>query len=119
MKLLEEIMVDLRFVKSHTLQPKWYKVLKIFILLGFLAAYWCWFGFFKTMVFLVVFFLLSFLLHMLYRVKTKKFTQNWLDFVVLAEDGEAKTKSIGKFYYPAIVFNAIIAVIISQMMLKT
>ena len=27
--LLDEIKVDLAFVRSHTLQPKWYKALKI------------------------------------------------------------------------------------------
>jgi len=114
MKLLEEIRYDLRFIKSHTVQPKWYKVLKIFILVGFLAAYWYWFGFLKTVIFLAVFLFLSFLLHMLYRLKTHKYTQSWLDFVVVEENNEIKAKSIGKFYYSAIVFNAIIALIISQ-----
>ena len=113
-KLLEEIKYDLRFVKSHSLQPKWYKVLKIFILLGFIAGYWTFFGLMKTIVFLVVFLLLSFFVHMHYRARTHKFTQSWLDFVVVEENGAIKAKSIGKFYYAAIVLNAAIAVIISQ-----
>ena len=113
-KLLEEIKYDLRFVKSHSLQPKWYKVLKIFILLGFIAGYWTFFGLMKTIVFLVVFLLLSFFVHMLYRARTHKFTQSWLDFVVVEENGAIKAKSIGKFYYAAIVLNAAIAVTISQ-----
>ena len=114
MKLLEEIRYDLRFIKSHTVQPKWYKVLKVFILVGFLAAYWYWFGLLKTVIFLAAFFFLSFLLHMLYRIKTHKYTQSWLDFVVVEENNEIKAKSIGKFYYSAIVFNAIISFLISQ-----
>ena len=114
MKVLEEIRYDLRFIKSHTVQPKWYKVLKVFILVGFLTAYWYWFGLLKTVIFLAVFFFLSFLLHMLYRLKTHKYTQSWLDFVVVEENNEIKAKSIGKFYYSAIVFNAIISFLISQ-----
>lgn len=30
-KLLAEIKHDLNFIKSHTLQPRWFKVLKIFV----------------------------------------------------------------------------------------
>lgn len=32
--LLDEIKLDLHFLKSHTLQPKWFKVLKVFYLTG-------------------------------------------------------------------------------------
>jgi hypothetical protein len=38
-RLFNEIKDDVSFIKSHTLQPKWYKVLKIFILLVF-GSYW-------------------------------------------------------------------------------
>jgi len=113
-KLLREIKYDFDFIKSHSLQPKWYKFLKIFILLGFLAGYRCLFGLLKTVVFLAVFMFLSFLLHLLYRVKTRKYKKSWLDFVVVEEDNEMKAKSVGKFYYLAIVLNTIIALIISQ-----
>ena len=37
-KLIDEIKYDLNFIKSHTLQPKWFKILKLFILLGFLGG---------------------------------------------------------------------------------
>ena len=37
--LLDEIKVDLAFVRSHTLQPTWYKALKVVILVGFLSGY--------------------------------------------------------------------------------
>ena len=50
-KLLDEIKHDLNFIKSHTLQPKWYKILKVFMLLGFLVGYACLFGTLKTVVF--------------------------------------------------------------------
>jgi hypothetical protein len=42
--LLEEIKLDVNFVKSHSLQPKWYKALKVVILVGFLAGYGYLFG---------------------------------------------------------------------------
>jgi protein-S-isoprenylcysteine O-methyltransferase Ste14 len=116
LNLLEEIKYDLNFIKSHTLQPKWYKFLKVLILVGFLVGYWILFGFAKTIVFLAVFLFLSFLIHLLYRVKTNKFKRSWLDFVVVNEDNEIKAKSIGKYYYAAIVLNASIAVFISQVL---
>lgn len=113
--LLKEVKDDVDFVKSHTLQPKWYKYGKIFILLGVLVGYYALFGLSKTAVFLGVFFLLSLLLHMLYRVKTHKFTRSWLDFVVVDEDGQPKAQRIGAFYYGAIICNAIVALVISQL----
>ena len=114
MKLLNEIKDDVSFIKSHTMQPKWYKILKIFILLGFLAGYWYLFGTIKTGIFFAVFMVLSLLVHVVYRVKTNKWKRNWLDFVVVEEAGEIKAKSIGKFYYSAVVINAVLSLVISQ-----
>jgi len=114
MKLLNEIKDDVSFIKSHTMQPKWYKILKIFILLGFLAGYWYLFGTIKTGIFFAVFMVLSLLVHVVYRVKTNKWKRSWLDFVVVEEAGEIKAKSIGKFYYSAVVINAVLSLVISQ-----
>jgi Ca2+-dependent lipid-binding protein len=115
-KLHQEIKDDLAFIKSHTMQPQWYKVLKIFILVGFLAGYYYLFGFVKTVVFFALFILLMLLVHLVYRFKTDKFQKSWLDFIV-AETGEGvKAKSIGKFYYAAIIFNALCSGIISQLL---
>ena len=113
-ELLEEVKYDLNFIKNHSLQPKWYKVLKVWILLGVMAGYWYWFGLLKTVVFFAVFIFLGFLLHLLYRVKTDKFKRTWLDFVVVEEGDEMKAKSIGMFYYSAILLFAVIAWIVSQ-----
>lgn len=115
-KLLQEIKHDLAFIKSHTLQPQWYKVLKIFILLGFLAGYYYLFGFMKTMVFLAVFLFLMLLVHLVYRFKTAKFQKSWLDFIVVNTEEGVKARSIGKFYYAAIILNALCSVIISQLL---
>jgi hypothetical protein len=112
--LLEEIKYDLNFMKSHSLQPRWYKFLKVFILVGFLVGYECLFGWVRAMVFLASFISLSLLVHLLYRAKTNKWTKSWLDFVVVEEGHERRVRSIGKFYYSAIVLNTLVSVVISQ-----
>jgi hypothetical protein len=115
-RLLEELQYDLRFIRSHTLQPKWYKVLKVFILLGFLLVYLSTFGWVKTVIFLSIFLFLSFLVHMLYRTQTKRWERSWLDFIVVEENGEIHAESIGKFYYSAVLLNAILALVLSQVL---
>jgi len=114
-RLLQEIKDDLAFIKSHTLQPQWYKALKIFILVGFLAGYYYLFGFKKTVIFFAVFMFLMLLVHLAYRFKTDKFQKSWLDFSVEKTDQGVKAKSIGRFYYAAIILNAIGSAIVSQM----
>lgn len=111
---IEEILIDLDFVKRHTLQPAWFKIVKIFILLGFLSAYILSFDWQHGLVFILVFFSLSTFLHFIYRRKTKRWQQSWLDFEVYEENGERKYKRIGKFYYGAILINALLAILISQ-----
>jgi hypothetical protein len=115
-KLLDEIRYDAGFIRSHSLQPKWYKVLKVFILLGFLLAYLGFFGWAKTVIFFTVFLGLNLLIHMLYRVKTNKYRQSWLDFTVVEQNGEIRAKSIGMYYYLMVIFNTIIALVISQVL---
>jgi hypothetical protein len=114
-KLLNEIKHDLSFIKSHTLQPQWYKLLKVFIVLGFMAGYSFMFGALKTLLFFIVFFSLALLVHFTYRIKTNRWTQSWLDFVVIEENGEIRADRIGIFYYLAIILNAGLSLIISQL----
>jgi hypothetical protein len=115
-KVINEIKHDLSFIKSHTLQPKWYKVLKIFIVLGVLVGYFYLFGLLKTILFFALFIFMSFIVHLIYRVKTNKWTRSWLDFIVIEENNEIKAESIGKFYYMAIGVNAILSFSISQIL---
>ena len=115
-KVINEIKDDLSFIKSHTLQPQWYKVFKVFMIFGFLAGYFYLFGIFKTIIFFVVFILLSLIVHLIYRVNTDKWSRSWLDFVVTEENGELKAERIGKFYYIAIVVNTLISLVISQVL---
>jgi hypothetical protein len=113
-RLFKEIKDDASFIKSHTLQPRWYKILKPFLILGFLVGYYLLFGIYKTVFFFTCFFLLSFLVHMIYRVKTEKYQKSWLDFLVVEVNGEVQAKSIGKYYYGAIVINTLISFLVSQ-----
>ena len=111
---LSELKYDLNFLRSHTLQPKWFKVLKVFMVLGFLWGYDSLFGDRKTIIFSLVFLMLMLGVHFLYRVMTSRYTQSWLDFIVYEEDGERKYKRIGAFYYGMVLASAILAHIISQ-----
>ena len=113
-KIFVELKHDLNFIKSHTLQPKWFKVLKVFLLLGFLGGYVFLFGWGKTIVFSISFCGLMLIVHFLYRAKTRRWSQSWLDFIVYEEDGEKKYKRIGAFYYGTIIVSAVLAFAISQ-----
>ena len=113
-KILNEIKYDLEFLRGHTLQPKWFKVLKVFILLGVIIGYFFLFGLPATILFIATFVILMLVVHFTYRKKTNRYTTNWLDFVVTESSKEIKPKRIGKYYYPAIAVNTIISVIVSQ-----
>jgi hypothetical protein len=115
-RLLDEIKYDLSFIRSHRLQPHWWKVSKVFLLVGSFVGYLYFCGAVKTVAFFAVFMLLCLGVHMMYRVKTHKFTRTWLDFVVVEENGQRAAKSIGRFYYAAIVINAVLALVASQVL---
>jgi hypothetical protein len=113
-KLVDEIKYDLSYLKSHTLQPKWFKMAKVLILLGFLIGYTVLSGLARTVLFFAVFIVLSLVVHLVYRVRTKKWKHSWLDFVVIEENGETRTRRIGKYYYSAVALNFILSLVISQ-----
>ena len=111
-KLIEAIIHDLKFIRSHTLQPQWYKILKVFLLLGLLVGYYLIFGPTALLIFAAIFFGLSLVVHMLYRVKTHTWTQSWLDFIVV--DGQPR--QIGRFYYTAVLVNIALGVVVSLLL---
>jgi hypothetical protein len=115
-KLTDEIKYDLSFLKSHTLQPQWFKILKVFILAGFLIGYYFLYGLAATILFSITFVFLMLIVHFTYRIKTNKYTTSWLDFVVIGEGEERKMKRIGKYYYPLIIVNALLSFIVSQVL---
>lgn len=112
-KWMEGIKYDLRFIKSHKLQPEWYKVLKVFILAGTLVGLWYLFGITTTIVTFLMFMFFALLIHMLYRTKTKRFTQSWLDFTIVQDAKDVKPKRIGPYYYLLIILAAINSLIFS------
>lgn len=116
-KLLQAIKIDFNFVKSHSLQPDWYKVVKVVSLLGFLVGYYFFFGLLGTIVCFVTFIVLSTIVHMVYRVKTDTWKKSWLDFEVVYENGEPRAESIGKYYYSAVFINALLSIVLSQVVL--
>lgn len=116
-RLIKELKIDFSFIKSHTLQPQWYKVLKVFILFGFFIGYFLLFGFLATIICFATFITLSATVHMVYRIKTVAWTQSWLDFVVVNENNEGKAESIGKYYYSAVIINALVSIAVSQLVL--
>ena len=115
-KLGKEVLYDAKFIQGHQLQPGWYKIAKIFILLAVVTAYVLVFGWKKTAVFFVTFLFLMLLVHLVYRSKTKKYTQSWLDFVVVEEDGVRVPRRIGGTYYASILINALLAFAVSQLL---
>ncbi len=115
-KPIQEAAYDIEFIRKHTLQPAWYKVLKVFLLAFFLLAYLLLFGWVKTAVFLFAFLVLSLVVHLIYRSKTDRFTQGWLDFEVQEVNGIRKPVRIGKYYYLAVLTNAVLAVLTSQIL---
>jgi len=52
--------------------------------------------------------------HLIHRASTQRWQRSWLDFVVAEENGQIVTQSIGKFYYAAVVLNAVLSIIVSQ-----
>lgn len=112
---LEEIKFDVQFIKGHQLQPEWYKILKVFLIIGFLIGYGIFFGAVKTLVFCVIFFSLSLAVHMVYRINTRKYTRSWLDFVGVEGNGGSIPRRIGPYYYTAVITSLLIAILISQL----
>ena len=116
-KFLKEIKFDAEFIKDHELQPQWYKILKIFLLLGLMVGSVLIFGWKNPLVFFLCFFSLSLAVHIIYRIKTKKYTQNWLDFQVEEIDGQRVYQRIGIYYYLAVTINGLISLLISQLLI--
>ncbi len=113
-KFTDAIVYDAGFIKGHTLQPRWHKIVKVILLSAALVAGMFIFGVQKTMAFVGVFFSLSLIVHFVYRAKTEKFTKSWLDFVVQENAGQLKYERIGFYYYLAVVINLLFSFWISR-----
>jgi hypothetical protein len=116
--MIQAIASDVKFIRDHELQPRWYKVLKIFLLLGVMVAFYLIYGGRKSLVFFGCFFGLGFLIHLIYRAKTKVYTQSWLDFEVEEVEGKLKYQRIGIYYYLAVLTSLILSFFASQILVK-
>lgn len=97
--ILREIERDLKFIKHHTLQPRWWKFAKVAILIGAIATVCLFYGAIRTVIWVSVVVALSLTLHLVYRAKTRVFTRTWMDFKVLRKRGKRTYGRIGWLYY--------------------
>ncbi|MBN1776798.1 MAG: hypothetical protein JW811_01635 [Clostridiales bacterium] len=107
--LREFIRTDASFLKTHTTQPKWWKISKIFVLLGALIAVGFIFNVWKAAVWLGVIVVLTTAMHFMYRIKTHVYTKTWMDFKVWEVDGKLIYGRIGFMYYPLVAAIFVIA----------
>jgi hypothetical protein len=101
--ILKEIKYDIKFVKNHTLQPRWWKIIKIFILCGMIVAVCLIFGIIKAIIWFSTVIILSSIVHIIYRSKTNAFTKTWMDFKIKEVDGKQVHGRIGWLYYSLVV----------------
>ncbi|MBN2352676.1 MAG: hypothetical protein JXD23_08930 [Spirochaetales bacterium] len=110
---LRDLKKDVQFIKGHTLQPAWFKVVKIVFLIGIVVASLFIFGVVRTAVWVLVFLSLALIVHFVYRAKTKVFTKSWLDFKVVEKNGKPEYKRIGAFYYSFVIASFAAAIVIA------
>jgi hypothetical protein len=109
--VIEGAKTDINFLRDHTLQPKWWKILKVFVLLGIISAVYLIFGYVKTIIWFSIFVGLSLIMHLTYRIKTQTYTRTWMDFKVEEVDGKLVYGRIGSMYYTLVVLIFLIATI--------
>jgi hypothetical protein len=73
---IDGISYDAKFIRDHKLQPGWFNVLKVVILVGAPVAYALLFGWKRATVFVAMFLLLSLVVHYTYRAKTDRLTRS-------------------------------------------
>ena len=109
--IIKEIKKDINFIKKHTLQPAWWKITKIFMLLGSLIIIFYIFGILKTIIWFSIVLILGLIIHFIYRIKTHTYTKSWMDFKVLEKEGKLTYGRIGFLYYILVVIIFLIATI--------
>ena len=109
--IIKEIKKDINFIKKHTLQPAWWKITKIFMLLGSLTIIFYIFGILKTIIWFSIVLILGLIIHFIYRIKTHTYTKSWMDFKVLEKEGKLTYGRIGFLYYILVVIIFLIATI--------
>ncbi len=115
MNILKEAAFDANYIKNHKLQPKWWKYGKLVFLIALITTYGYIYSWQKAIVLVVTLVALAAILHMMYRINTKRFTRSWLDFRVREENGVLITEQIGRYYYTAVAIIIVISILVSQL----
>jgi len=110
--IIKEIKKDINFIKKHALQPAWWKITKIFVLLGSLIIIFYIFGLLKTIIWFSIVLALGLMVHLIYRIKTHIYTKSWMDFKVIEKEGKLTYGRIGFLYYTLVIIIFSIATII-------
>ena len=110
--VIKEIKKDINFIRKHTLQPAWWKITKIFVLLGSLIIVFNIFGLLKTIIWFSIVLILGLIIHFIYRIKTHTYTKSWMDFKVMEKEGKLTYGRIGFLYYTLVIIIFLIATMI-------
>jgi hypothetical protein len=109
--IIKEIQKDILFIKNHTLQPSWFKITKVFVLLGIVISLFLVLGFTKTIIWFSIFLLLGLIVHLIYRIKTHNYTKSWMDFEVKEVEGKRIYGRIGFLYYSLVIIMILLSTI--------
>jgi hypothetical protein len=108
----KEINKDIEFLKKHTLQPTWWKKVKVFLLIASLIVIYSIFGFIKAIIWISLIMVCAAILHFTYRIKTDTYTKSWMDFKVKEIDGKQTYERIGLFYYSLVMLIFLTATVV-------
>ena len=107
--IINEFKKDISFIIHHKLQPKWFKLFKILLLLSVITFYFFFFGLLKTCIWLSTFVFSALVIHFLYRFKTQSYSKSWMDFQVKKTETGSEYKRIGLLYYSLVFISFIIS----------
>jgi hypothetical protein len=110
--LIEDIKIDIQFLKGHTLQPTWWKIVKVFVLVGGFVIVYSIFGVSKTIIWISLILVFGGIVHLTYRIKTHTYTKSWMDFKVNEVEGKRTYGRIGLFYYSLVAFMFLTATVV-------
>lgn len=100
------IKTDLDFLKRHDLQPGWWKLGKVVVLVGIIVALVLTRGWRAALIWVATMLLCMGTVHFIYRAKTRKYTVAWADFRV---DPNDKRRRFGTLYYPLVASAFVLA----------
>jgi hypothetical protein len=103
MKIGDKLKEDIEFLKGHTLQPKWWKTAKIFLLPACILSIYFTLGIVKAVIWIAIVIVLAIIVHFTYRIKTRFYTHSWMDFKTKEIDGIRTYGRIGFLYYSLVV----------------